>query len=144
MLVCGGREAMVMAPPLLCDSAASPCFHGCPALLHTDISHHNLFPPIPSIHLSSVNSSPRPGIDCSTIPKLQLPATAPSRRSMSLSRVCMAAARTIWFSFHLGCHSSADSLSALNVSPLTQTVAPMWGSDPCFSSPTCRGQVQSY
>ena len=26
--------------------------------------------------------------------------------------------------------------SALNVSPLTQTIAPMWGLDPCFSSPT--------
>ena len=57
----------------------------------------------------------------------------------------MAAARSVSFSFHLGCHSSAVSLSALNVSPpLTQTIAPMWGSDPSFSSPTCQGQVQSY
>ena len=56
----------------------------------------------------------------------------------------MAVARTVWFSFHLGCHRSAVSLSALNVSPLTQTIAPMWGSDPCFRSPTCWGQVQSY
>ena len=53
-------------------------------------------------------------------------------------------ARTVWFSFHLGCHRSAVSLSALNVSPLTQTVAPVWGSDPCFSSPTCWRQVHSY
>ena len=36
---------------------------------------------------------------------------------------------------HLGCHRSAVSLSALNVSPLTQTIALMWGSDPSFSSP---------
>ena len=50
----------------------------------------------------------------------------------------MAAARTVWFSFHLGCHRSAVSLSALNVSPLTQTIALMWGSGPCFSSPTPR------
>ena len=64
--------------------------------------------------------------------------------NVSLSGVCMAAARTVWFSFHLGFHRSAVSLSALNVSPLTQTIAPMWGSDPCFSSLTCRGQVQSY
>ena len=35
--------------------------------------------------------------DCSTIPKLQLPATMPSRRP----GVCMAVARTVWFSFHL-------------------------------------------
>ena len=46
----------------------------------------------------------------------------------------MAAARTVWFSFHLGCHRPAVTLSALNVSPLTQTITLMWGSDPCFSS----------
>ena len=72
--------------------------------------------------------------DCSTIPKLQLPATVPSRGFMSLSWVCMAVVRTVWFSFPLGYHRSAVSLSALNVSPLTQTISPMWGSDPCFSS----------
>ena len=33
--------------------------------------------------------------DCFTIPKLQLPATAPYTGLASLSRVCMAAARTI-------------------------------------------------
>ena len=49
-----------------------------------------------------------------------------------------------WVSFHLGCHRSAVSLSALNVSPPNQTIAPMWGLDPSFSSPTCWGQVQSY
>ena len=47
----------------------------------------------------------------------------------------MAVARTIWFSFHLGCHRSAVSFSALNVPPLTQTIALIWGSDPCVSSP---------
>ena len=36
------------------------------------------------------------------------------------------------------------SLSALNVSPLTQIISPMWGLDPCFSSPTRQGLVQSY
>ena len=68
--------------------------------------------------------------DSSTIPKLQLSAAAPSG-------VCMAAARTVCFSFHLGCSRSTVLLSALNVSPLTQTIALMWGSDPYFSSPTC-------
>ena len=34
MLVCGEREAMVMAPPPTRDSAVSPCFHGCLAFLH--------------------------------------------------------------------------------------------------------------
>ena len=63
--------------------------------------------------------------DCATIPKLQLPASVPSGGPESLSGVCMAVTRTVWFSFHLGCYRSAVSLSALNVSPLTQTVAPM-------------------
>ena len=58
--------------------------------------------------------------------------------------MCMVVARTVWFSFHLGFHRSAVSLSVLNVSPLTQTLALMWGSDPCFSSPTHQGLVQSY
>ena len=57
----------------------------------------------------------------------------------------MAVARTVWLSFHLGCHRSVVSLSALNVSPLTQPIAPVWGLDPCFSSsrPSRRGQIQS-
>ena len=46
-----------MAPPPTCDSAVSPCFHGCLAFLH-----HYLLPCIPSISLSAVNSSTRPGI----------------------------------------------------------------------------------
>ena len=84
---------------------------------------HRRFPPQsppshpqhPSLH-SQQQCSPW---DCSTIPKLQFPAAVPSRGPSSLSRVCMAVARTVWFSIHLGCHLSAVSLSALNVSPLT-------------------------
>ena len=52
----------------------------------------------------------------------------------------MAAARTIWFSFHLGYHRSAVSLSALNVSLLTQTDALRWRSDPYFNSPPTKGK----
>ena len=55
-LGCEEREAMVMAPPPTCDSAVSPCFHGCLAFLH------DLLPHILSIHLSTVNSTPHPGI----------------------------------------------------------------------------------
>ena len=64
--------------------------------------------------------------DCSAIPKPQLQATAPARGPASLSGVCTAAARTVRFSFHLGRHGSAVSLSAVKVSPLTQTIAPVW------------------
>ena len=119
-----------MAPPPTYDSAISRCFHGCLAFLHQRFppQSHPSHPLNPSLH-SQQQSSPW---DCSTIPKLQPPATAPSRRLAFLSGVCMAATRIIWFSFHLGCHGSAVSLSALNVSPLTQTIAPVW--DQTFAS----------
>ena len=137
----GEWEAMVMAPFPMHESAVSFCFHGCLAFLHRH------FPPqsSPSHPLSpSLHSQQQPlPWDCSTIPKLQLPAAVPSRESASLSGVCMAMARTVWFSFHLGCHRSAVSLSALNVSPLTQS-CPRVGIRSCFSSPTRWGQVLSY
>ena len=118
---------MVMAPPTMCDSAISPCFSGCLTFLHRH------FPPqCPPSHPfnPSLCSQQQPSPwDCSTIPQLQLSATASSRGPESLSRVCMAAARTLWLSFPLVCCRWAVSLSALNVSPLTQTIAPMWGSE---------------
>ena len=124
------------------DSAVSPCFHGSPAFLHRH------FPPqSPSSHFlhPSLRSQQQPSHwDCSTMPKLQLPAAAPSRGPESFPRNASLRQGLSDFSVHLGCHRSAASLSALNVSPLTQTVAPMWGSDPCFNSPTHRGQVQSH
>ena len=140
--LCGEREAVVMDPPATHDSAVLPCFHGCLAFLHRHLSPQS--PPSHPLYLSLHSPQQLLPWDCSTIPKLQLPAAAPSRGPASLSRVCMAGARTVWFSFHLGCHRSVISPSDLNVSRLTQTIALMWGSDPCFSSPTCQGQVQFF
>ena len=61
MLACGARQAVVMAPSPTCDSAV--CRASMAAWLSsTGISHHNLLPHIPSIHLSAVNSSPLTGI----------------------------------------------------------------------------------
>ena len=119
----------------LCVTQQYPLASMAARLSSTGISHHDLLPPIPLICLSAINSSPHPGIapqclNCSS-------------QLLHLPGVCIAAARTIWFSFHLGCHRSAVSLSALNVSPLTQTITLIWGSDACFSSLTCWGQVQS-
>ena len=109
-------------------------------LSSTGISHQS--PPSHPLGQSpSSQQQPLPW-DRSTIPKLQL--LAISRLPASLSRVNRAVARIVWFSFHLGYQRSASSLLASNVSPLTKTIAPMWGSDPCFSSPTHWGQVQSY
>ena len=124
------------------DSTVSPCFHGCLAFLH-----RHFLPRSPPSHPldQSLYSQQQPlPWGYSTNPKLPLPAATSSRGSASLSGVCMAVARTICFSFHLGCHRSAVSISALNASPLTQTIAPMWRLDPCFSYPLHRGQVQSY
>ena len=142
MLACGEREAMVMAPPPTHDSAASPHFHGYLAFLHRHLPPQSpLSHPLdPSLHSEQ---QPLPW-DFSTTPELQLPAAAPSRGPVSLSGVCMAAARTVWFSFLSCCHRSAVLLSAWSVSPLTQIIASMWVSDPCFCSLTHQRQVQSY
>ena len=96
-------------------------------------------PPSQCLHPSLCSKQQSSPWDCSTILKLQLPATVPFRESVALS-----VARTVWSSFYSGCHRSVVSLSALNVSPLTQTIAPMWRLDPCFISPTGPGQIQSY
>ena len=85
-------------------------------LSSTGICHSHLLSHIPSIRLVTVNSSSC----CSTVPKHQLPAAVPSKGPAFLSGVCVAATRTVWFSFHLGCHRSAVSLSALKVSALTR------------------------
>ena len=96
-------------------------------LSFTSISHHNFFPHIPSICLSAVNSSPRP-VMAPQVLKSSSQQAVFSRRPAFLPGVCMAAARTVWLSFHLGFHRLAVSLSALNSSPLTRTIALMWGS----------------
>ena len=132
MLACGER-VVVMAPSPMRDSAGSSCSHGCLAFLRRRFPPQP--PPSPPLDLSLRRQQQPSRWDCSTIPKLQLPAAAPSRRPAFLPGICMAAARTVWFSFHLGCHRSALSLSALNVSPLTQTIAPLWGWDPLLQFP---------
>ena len=138
-LAYGESEGIVMAPPPTCDTALSPCFRGCPAFLHRHFPWQS--PPSNSpICLSAINSCPLPGI----VPQSLNSRSTLSRGPVLLSGVCMAAARTVWFSFPLGCHKSAISLSALNTSPLTQRTSLLWGSDPCLSSPTWQGQVQFY
>ena len=118
LLACGEGEAMVVTPPPTRDSAVSPCFHLCLAFPHRHFPPQSppSHPLDPSLH-SQQQPSPW---DCSTNPKLQVPSTVPSWGPVSQSGVCMAAARTVWFSFHLGYHRSAVSLSALNASPLTE------------------------
>ena len=133
MLACGEREAMVMTPPSTHDSAVLPCFHGCLAFLHRHFPQRS--PPSHPLNLSLHSQQQPSHWDCSTIAKLQLPAAAPSRRPTFLPGICMAVAKTVWFSFQLGCHRSAVSLSALNVFSLTQTIVLLWGSDGSLQFP---------
>ena len=123
MLLCGGREAMVTAPPAMHDLVVSPCFHICPAF------QHRLFPlqSHPSLLLNlSLHSTAALALGL-----LKLAATVLSRGLVSLTG-------KDWFSFHLGCLRSAVSLSALNVSPLTQTS--MWEWTPASVSPPGEGR----
>ena len=138
MLACGEGEAMVVTPPPTRDSAVWPCFHLCLAFPHRH------FPPqSPPSHLldPSLHSQQQPSPwDCSTIPKLQVPATVPS---WGLSGVCYGCSKDglIFIPFRLP-QISCFTLSLKCFS--SDSDALMWGSDLCFSSPTRQGQVQSY
>ena len=100
----------------------------------TGISQHNLLPHIPLIPLSTVNSSPHLGL-------LHNPQT-PAPSHCTLQGTCIPVQGMYGYgkdclilipfrlpqisSFSLKCFSS-------------NSVTPMWGSDPCFSSPTRQG-----
>ena len=73
MLACGEREALVMAPPPMHDSAVSPCFHGCLAFLHRH------FPPQspPSHPLGSISPQSTAPLALGLLHNPQTP--APSR-----------------------------------------------------------------
>ena len=77
MLVCGKREAMVIALPPMHDSAVLPCFHGCLAFLHRHFPPQS--PPSCPLRLSLHSQQQALPCDCSTIPTLQPPAASPSR-----------------------------------------------------------------
>ena len=110
-------------------------------LFSTGTSHHSLPPHIPWIRLSTVNSSPCAGIAPQSLNSNSRVPCLPGDLHPYLGYVWL---RQRLFSFHTDCQRTAVSLSALNLSPPTQTVALMWGSDHCFSSPTRWRQVQSY
>ena len=88
----GEREAMVMAPPTMRDSAVSPCFHGCLAFLHRYFPPRS--PPPHPLNLSLHSKQQPLPWDCSTTTKPQVLAAVPSREPVPLSGVCMAAAET--------------------------------------------------
>ena len=77
MLACGVRQAMVMAPNPTGNSAVSPCSHGCLVFLHRHFPPQS--PPSHPLNLPLCSQQQPSPWDCSIIPKLQLPASAPSR-----------------------------------------------------------------
>ena len=108
-------------------------------LFSTCISHHDLLPHLPLDLSLHSQQQPLPW-DFFTILKLQLPTAAPSWGPAFLSQVWMTVARTVWFSFHLGCHRSVVSLSALSVSLLTQTIASCGDQTPASVPPPPDGR----
>ena len=118
----------------MCDSAVSPCFHVCLAFLHQHFPPRSppSHPLNPSLH-SQQQPSPW---DCSTIPKLQLPAFG----AIHGTNVPVQGLHGCGKNYLILIPFRLPQISCFTLSPqcfsLTQTVAPMWGSDPCFHSPT--------
>ena len=114
-----------------------------PWLSSTDISHHDLLPHIPSICLSSINSSPHPGIapHClnSSSQLLYLlvnlypcPGFVWLWQGVYMILITFRLPQTSCFTLSLKCFSShSDNYPDVGIRPLPQ-------------SPTHQGQVQSY
>ena len=132
MLACGERQAILMAPLPTCDSAVSPCSHGCLAFLH------RLFPPqsSPSHPLDqSLSSQEQPSPwRFSTIPTLQLPASVPSKRPVQGMYGCVKdclilipfrLSQISCFTFSLKCFSSdSDNCPDVGIGSLLQFCHP--------------------
>ena len=130
MLVCGDR-AVVMAPPPTHDSAVWPCFLGCPAFLHRHFPPQS--PPSHPLNLSLHSQQQPLPLDCSTIPKLQLPAHCafqgtciPVQGIYGCSKDCLILIpfrlpQISCFTLSLKCFSSdSDSCPDVGIGPLLQ------------------------
>ena len=110
------------------------CFHGCLAFLHPHFPPRS--PPSHPLDLSLRSQQQPSRWDCSIIPKLQLPAAAPSSGPAPLPGVCTAVARTVifipfrlsqvsCFTLSLTCFSSdSDNCPAVGIGPLLQFLHP--------------------
>ena len=100
------------------------------------IFHHNLLLHIPSIGLSTVNSSPQLGIATQSLNS--------SSQPLHLLWDPCPCLGYIWLWQGLSDSHSIQAATDQLFHSQPETIALMWGSDPCFSSPTLQGQVQSY
>ena len=140
MLACGGEKGYGDGSPPTHDSAVSPCFHGCLAF-STGISNHSLLPHIPSVCLSTVNSSPHPGIAPQSLNSnsqlLRLPGDLcpyPGYVWLQQGLSVLIPSRLpqiSCFTLSLKCFSSNPD------------ICPNVGIRPLLQFPHCRGQVQS-
>ena len=130
---------MVLAPPPTHDSAVSPCFHGCLALLHRHFPPQS--PPSHPLH-PSLHSQQQPlPWDCSTIPKHQFPAAAAFRGPASLSGVGMAAARTVFSFIPFRLPKSSCFTLSLKCFPSDSENCPQCGDQtPALVSPPTEGR----
>ena len=129
MLACGEREAMLMAPLPMRNSAVSPCFHRCLAFLHLHfpLRAPDSHPLGPSLH-SQQQPSPW---DCFTLPSssqtLCLPGTCvPLRGMYDCGKDCLILIpfrlpQISCFTLSLKCFSSdSDNFPDVGIGPLLQ------------------------
>ena len=144
--LCGEREATIVAPPPMYDSAVVPCFHGSPVFLH----RHSLLCIFPSCPLSLYPHSQQQFSlqACSPVPMHKLPAPLHTCEHTSQSGAHRAVVRTICLFLtvsHLppiGCFTLFQQPQMLPFYPnqflsLSERGFPqIWESLLCFSSPT--------
>ena len=136
MLACGQREAMVMAPPSMHDSAVLPCFHGCLAFLHQHFPPWS--PPSHPFNLSLRSQQQPSPWDCFTIPKLPAPNRCPFQETSvpvqgmygcgkdCLILIPFRLSQISCFSLCLECFSSdSDNCPTVGTRPLLQFLHPL-------------------
>ena len=106
-------------------------------LSSTGISHHNILPHMPSNRLSTVNNSPCPRIVPQSLNSssqlLRLRTSVPVQGMYGCSKDCL-----ILIPFRLP-QVSCFTFS-LKCFPSDSDNCPLWGLDPCFSSPLAKGR----
>ena len=129
--MCGERERLWWWLHPLCMTQQHRLASMAARFSSIDISQDNLFPHIPSICLSLDSQQQPSHWDCSTIPKLQLPVTVPSRRPSFLPSVygcgkdCLILIpfrlpQISCFTFSLKCFSDSDNCPAVGIRRLLQ------------------------
>ena len=115
-------------------------------LCSTQFFLHRHFPPqsLPSgpLTLSPYSQQQNLPRDCSPIPMLQQLCFLGDLHHC-VGYVALEQGLSVWFSFHSDCHISAASLSN-NLRCSSFVIAPIWGSNPCYSFSIPQVQVQSY